>query len=277
MPAAAITSYIDVAQLVLYAFWIFFFGLIIYLRTEDKREGYPLDPDSHLPYERARLEGFWPVPKTGKQFLLHDGTIKTSGRPDTRPVAGVPIAKFSGAALLPTGNAMLDGIGAAAYALRSDVPDMNLDGHPKIVPLRVAPEISIEARDPDPRGMEVVGAYGKPAGVVKDVWVDRGEMLIRYLEVEVPTAGGSRTALLPMPLARIAVAPTAGGSLPLSERVIRGRRKQVRVQSILAAQFADVPALKHPDQVTLLEEDRISAYFGGGHRYANPARTEPLL
>ena len=41
----AITQYIDVAQILLYAFWIFFAGLIIYLRREDKREGYPLESD----------------------------------------------------------------------------------------------------------------------------------------------------------------------------------------------------------------------------------------
>jgi photosynthetic reaction center H subunit len=42
METGAITSYIDVAQVVLYAFWIFFAGLIYYLHQEDKREGYPL-------------------------------------------------------------------------------------------------------------------------------------------------------------------------------------------------------------------------------------------
>ena len=45
METGAITGYIDVAQLVLYAFWIFFVGLIFYLRREDKREGYPLVSD----------------------------------------------------------------------------------------------------------------------------------------------------------------------------------------------------------------------------------------
>ena len=38
MTTGAITGYIDVAQLVLYVFWIFFIGLVIYLRREDKRE-----------------------------------------------------------------------------------------------------------------------------------------------------------------------------------------------------------------------------------------------
>ena len=32
MTTGAITGYIDVAQLVLYAFWIFFIGRVIYLR-----------------------------------------------------------------------------------------------------------------------------------------------------------------------------------------------------------------------------------------------------
>jgi photosynthetic reaction center H subunit len=32
----------DLAQLALYAFWLFFAGLVFYLRREDKREGYPL-------------------------------------------------------------------------------------------------------------------------------------------------------------------------------------------------------------------------------------------
>lgn len=37
-----ITPYMDITQLLLYAFWFCFFGLMLYLRREDKREGYPL-------------------------------------------------------------------------------------------------------------------------------------------------------------------------------------------------------------------------------------------
>ena len=36
-------AYLDVAQVTLYVFWIFFACLIFYLRREDRREGYPLD------------------------------------------------------------------------------------------------------------------------------------------------------------------------------------------------------------------------------------------
>ena len=48
-------------------------------------------------------------------------------------------------------------------------------------------------------------------------------------------------------------------------------------EALLASQFANVPATKDPDRVTLLEEDKISAYYGAGTLYATPARTEPLL
>ncbi|MGL6181385.1 MAG: photosynthetic reaction center subunit H, partial [Aestuariivirga sp.] len=42
---AAITQYIDVAQIVLYLFWAFLAALIFYVRREDKREGYPLESE----------------------------------------------------------------------------------------------------------------------------------------------------------------------------------------------------------------------------------------
>jgi photosynthetic reaction center H subunit len=42
METGAITSHIDVAQVVLYAFWVFFALLLIYLQRESRREGYPL-------------------------------------------------------------------------------------------------------------------------------------------------------------------------------------------------------------------------------------------
>ncbi len=43
MGTGAITGYIDVAQIVLYIFWVFFFGLVYYLQMESKREGFPLE------------------------------------------------------------------------------------------------------------------------------------------------------------------------------------------------------------------------------------------
>lgn len=64
------TESIDLAQVALYAFWIFFAGLIYYLRREDKREGYPLESDTHA----GPVNGF-PMPPAPKQFVhrSHDG------------------------------------------------------------------------------------------------------------------------------------------------------------------------------------------------------------
>jgi photosynthetic reaction center H subunit len=63
-----ITRYIDVAQLVLYGFWIFFFGLIYYLRREDKREGYPLESDRR----NIKVQG-WPAVPPSKTRLRAEG------------------------------------------------------------------------------------------------------------------------------------------------------------------------------------------------------------
>lgn len=57
-------EYIDGAQIALYAFWLFFFGLIIYFRREDKREGYPLESP------QGPREG-WPKPAGGKKTYIH--------------------------------------------------------------------------------------------------------------------------------------------------------------------------------------------------------------
>ena len=46
MGTGALTEYMDVAQLALYVFWLFFFGLVLYLHREGKREGWPLQMSS---------------------------------------------------------------------------------------------------------------------------------------------------------------------------------------------------------------------------------------
>jgi len=257
MPRGEIIEYIDVAQVTLYAFWVFFACLIFYLRREDKREGYPLESERS---GEITVRGFplAPSPKTFR--LAHGGTVTVPRGPDTREIRAVPVADWPGAPLEPTGNPMLDGVGPASYAQRADVPDMTIDGRPAIVPMRLATECSVDPEDPDPRGMIVIGADRARAGIVSDAWIDRTEPQIRYLEVEVPAAGGAKRVLLPITMARI-----------------NSRRREVRVKAILASQFADVPALANPAQVTKLEEDRITGYYAGGTLYATPGRPESWL
>lgn len=258
METGAITGYIDVAQIVLYAFWIFFFGLVVYLRREDKREGYPLESKRTIASGgRVVVQGFPAVPSPKTFLMPHGGVAMAPAAREERPVAAVPTAPWSGAPLQPTGNPMLDGVGPAAYALRADHPDLSLDGQPRIVPLRVAADHFVESRDPDPRGMPVLGTDGEQGGVVRDLWVDRSEPQMRYLEVEV--AGGRHVLL------------------PVYHVEVDGWRRQVRVTAIRGGQFADAPGLANPDQVTLREEDRIGAYYASGHLYAEPSRQEPYL
>jgi photosynthetic reaction center H subunit len=258
MQSGAITSYIDVAQLTLYLFWGFFFGLVLYLHRENKREGYPL---VNRGANGITVEGFPPVPAP-KEFLLHDGTVRYAPRDETAAeVFGEPSGNFPGAPFDPAGNPMLSGMGAGAWAERPDVPDTGFDDHlPKIVPLRAAGDFFLAWEDPDPRGMVVLGGDGMRAGTIADVWVDRSEVIIRYLEVALDAGIGAGTVLLPMTFADIS-----------------GHWRRIRVAALMAAQFADVPKLKNPDSVTFLEEEKITAYYGGGMLYAKPSRNRPLL
>lgn len=248
----------DLAWYALYAFWIFFLGLVLYLHREGKREGYPLVTDR----PRIRAVGFPDLP-TPKTFILpHGGTVQAPRPEAPCTVAARPMHKFFGTAYVPTGNPMLDGVGPAAWADRADVPDLTYDdATPKIVPLRSAAAKGwhVPAEDDDPRGFDVVGADGKVAGKCVDLWVDRSEAILRYLEVEVAAAAGARRVLVPMTLVTI------------DEKFSR-----VRVASVLAKHFAEAPTLRHAEQITLREEDRVCAYFGGGHLYATPQRAEPL-
>jgi len=52
---------------------------------------------------------------------------------------------------------------------------------------------------------------------------------------------------------------------------------RVTVRSIYSADFAAVPQHKAASEITLLEEEKIMAYYGGGTLYADPARSEPKL
>ena len=258
MGTGAITAYIDVAQIVLYLFWIFFFGLVYYLQMESKREGFPLET-VYPSGETRSSPGFVMMP-TPKTYLLPHGESVTVPNDKVSPQAlhAEPLHRLIGAPLVPTGNPMLDGVGPGSYADRADVPDYTWEGDPKIVPLRVASDYGVSPNDADPRGLEVIGGDGEVAGTVSDLWIDKSEMTFRYLEVSLPAGGMTRNVLLPINFARI-------------------KSDCVKVASILSHQFAQVPGTKSPEQITLLEEEKVMAYYGAGTLYAEPSRQEPLV
>jgi photosynthetic reaction center H subunit len=247
---------LDVAQIVLYAFFVFFAGLVFYLRREDRREGYPLEDEAA---GRLKGRGFLLIPQP-KTFRRPDGRQVSAPnyRADTRPINAIKTEPWPGAPLAPNGDPMLAGVGPGSYAERADETAKTHDGQDLIVPLRVATNFTVSAEGVSPIGFAVIGADRAQGGVVKDLWVDRGESIMRYYEVD----GGrdSKTVLLPATFS-----------------VVDFKGRRVNVSALKGSQFSEVPKTRDSDKVTLLEEERIVAYYGAGTRYATPQRMEPLL
>jgi photosynthetic reaction center H subunit len=102
----------------------------------------------------------------------------------------------------------------------------------------------------------VFGLDRKVAGTVVDLWVDKSDVLLRYVEVEL--VGSGKRVLIPL-------------------GVVSWRGEgPVTCETATCAQIAAAPATAHPERVTLREEDRISGYFGGGELYAQPGDSEPF-
>ena len=275
MESGYITQYVDVAQVALYVFWLFFVLLVLYLNKESRREGFPLrhhENDRGAPSSEHKV----PAPKTYKLIHGEDVQLPSGKNDDHRELNATPLAPWPGAPLIPNGNAMMDGLGAAAWAERADVPDMTTEGEPRIVPLSQLPddEFYVAKNSVDPRGMDVRACDNVVVGKITEIMLDRMEFLPRYFQVELLSG---RTVLLPMMYLRIrrkAEAPTTGS---MADRVIQRRQKEVRVASLNAAQFDDVPVTANPSQITLLEEDKVQAYYGGAHVYGSPRRQESLI
>jgi photosynthetic reaction center H subunit len=234
----------DLASLAIWLFYGFFALLVYYLQTENMREGYPLERDDGA---IAPNQGPFPLPKA-KTFLLPHGrgsvTVPNGAR-EAREVALGRTATADGFAFAPTGNPMADGVGPASWAPRRDVPELDGHGHNKIVPMSQAAGFAVSAGR-DPRGLPVQSGDKHVVGHVSDMWVDAPEQLVRYLQI---TLTSGKTKLVPMPMAKI-----------MADRV--------RVGSLSADLFDGVPEGKSANMVTMLEEEKISAYYAGGTMYS---------
>lgn len=249
---------IDLVDVSLWIFCLFFLWLVFWLDRESHREGFPTEQDeTGLPEHEGIL--FKPPAKT---YLLPHGRGQVTvppGEGDKRDLALKRTAPWAGSPFEPTGDPMKDGVGPASYAEREDVPDLTNDGRPRIVPFSAGDGYTVAELDADPRGMDVYGADNVKGGVVTDLWVDRSEAIIRYLEVNTGSTEAPHSVLLPVPFA-----------------VIKGSKQRVDVDAVFGHHFKDVPTTKDASSVTRLEEDKISGYYGGGKLYAEPDRLEPL-
>jgi photosynthetic reaction center H subunit len=95
-------------------------------------------------------------------------------------------------------------------------------------------------------------------GTISDMWIDAPEQLVRYLEMDLDEDHGGGTRLVPMTFCKIGF-------------------KKVKINAVFGKHFAGVPVTKSPNQITKLEEEKISAYYGGGILYASQDRIDPLL
>jgi photosynthetic reaction center H subunit len=235
----------DVAQLMVILFFLFFVGLVLHLRQEDKREGYPLTDPAGSRYEHGGEQGFPPMPRP-KTYRLMDGGATSAPHPEVeRPLAARRVPDVPGSPYVATGDPLRDGLGPASYSMRKDTPLVYNYDKVQVLPLRSLPEWAVIS-DLDPRGMSVIAADGVQAGVVVDLWVDRSVKILRYLEIEVALGEASRRALL-----------------PIYYTDIKERKRLVKVSALRAAQFAQVPLTAQADTITAREEDRVNAFYAG--------------
>jgi photosynthetic reaction center H subunit len=248
---------VDLVSVSLWLFWIFFAALIVYIQRENMREGYPLEDDAGKP---SSNEGLFPLPQD-KTFALPHGrgdiTVPSGQNPERDDIALEKTTATNGFPLEPTGDPMADGVGPASWAPRRDIPELDGHGHPKIVPMAATEQFHVAAGR-DPRGLPVVAGDGETVGTIADLWIDEPEQLVRYLEVELDGEHGGGKRLVPMTMARI-------------------WGQKVNVRSIFGEHFAGVPKNASPNQVTMLEEEKICGYYAGGTLYASRARQEPQL
>ncbi|WP_299374125.1 photosynthetic reaction center subunit H [uncultured Tateyamaria sp.] len=247
----------DLASLTLWLFWIFFAALIIWIQRENMREGYPLEDDEGNVSSNPSM---WPLP-ADKTFDLPHGrgsvTVPSGQPPERDEIPMKRVGPGNGYPLEPTGDPMLDGVGPASWAPRRDIPELDGHGHPKIIPMS-ANEAFRHAAGRDPRGLPVMAGDGEIVGRVTDMWVDEPEQLVRYLEYTLDPKWGTGNRLVPLTMARI-------------------WRDHVKVRSLYGKHFATVPQHASSTQVTMLEEEKICGYYGGGTLYADSARQEPKL
>ena len=246
----------DLASLAIWMFWAFFAVLVFYLQRENMREGYPMQNDDG---SDSANQGPFPLPEP-KTFVLPHGRGEVSvpnGQPEDRELALRRTSDANGYPMEPTGDPMVDGVGPASWAPRRDVPELDGHGHAKIIPMVASDSFHVSAGR-DPRGMPVVAGDRAIVGKINDMWIDEPEQLVRYLEIELDPEFGEGKRLVPLTMARI-------------------HSDRVAIRSIFGSHFNNVPRLASDRQVTMLEEEKICAYYAGGTLYAGANRSEPVL
>ena len=259
METGAITGYIDVAQLVLYVFWIFFAGLIYYLaaRTSARAIRWRRTNGRERDVRASRRSRAQDL-----HMLAHGGeaTVPEHDARRDRCSGRAGIALWPARRWCPPATRCSTASGPGAYAERADVPDTDFEAHAKIVPLRVADRLRRRAARPRSARHD-----GRSAPTARSAapWSTCGstssEAIVPLPRGRGRRAGGKRHVLLPMNFAR--------DPAPRRRQGARDPRRPVRRR----AGHARARPGDHA------RGGKIMAYYGAGTLYAEPSRQEPLL
>lgn len=249
-----VTQYIDLPQAAFWVFFLLFVGMCLYLRRNDKREGYPMYAS---PFTPQRLLGF-PLPPPPHTYLLNEGgTTDTPHLYEQAGPRGTPFRKFDGTPYTPSGNPLTACLGPGAWVMRRDEPMQTEKHEPVLKPLRELEDWWIDEDETDPRGMTVFDWRWHPVGRVHDIWVDRAIRIMRLLEVELHD--GSRVLV------------------PIYHTNINERTREIHVTSLHAHQFHGIPMPARDNLITAREDERLNAYFAAGRFYRASDLTDPQL
>jgi photosynthetic reaction center H subunit len=97
---------------------------------------------------------------------------------------------------------------------------------------------------------------------ISDIWVDRSEQMLRYLEVTTEVGDAPRQILVPINFGVF--------------RKTRDGERIFYVHALKGEQFASVPGLQDADSITLLEEKRSPPISDPACSMPTPSRQEPL-
>jgi len=241
----------DLASAAIWGFWLFFALLVYYLQTENMREGYPLETEDG---DIAPNQGPFPVPSPKTIELPHGRgsyTVPSAENEAAHRRENLAMARTAvgeGFPHKPTGDPLIDGIGPASWVPRRDVPELDGHGHPKIKPMDGIDGFFVSAGR-DPRGLPVVCRDDKVVGTVTDMWIDEAEQLVRYVEFELEAEFGGGKKLAPMTMVKI-------------------KPRWLDITSLDSHRMAQIPGIATPGQISLLEEEKIMGFFGGGKLYS---------
>ena len=247
-------GHLDVAQIMLYAFFLFFAGLHLV-----PAPGRPARRLSAGIRRTAPSSPRLPVHSLAQDLSprrrLDRESAEFPGR--QRPINAVKVEPWPGAPHRADRRPVAGRRRPGSWNVRPDFAYKTFDGHDVVAPMRVATNYAVADGGGNPIGFSVIGADGKVAGTIKDIWVDRAESMVSYYEIGLT---GGKSVLAPVHFCDV-----------------NFRARTVKITALTAEPVRRGAATEEPRRVTMQEEEKVAAVLRRRHALFDPARAEPLL